>query len=64
MDKMDLSDTHLSTLIEYHKKHLAVENFKYYQEVLECYYVPSNKLLKQVRKELADFRTELKKDYD
>lgn len=61
---MDMPDANISTLIEYHKKHLAIENFKYYQEVLECYYVPSNKLLKKIRNDFAAFRSELKKDYE
>ena len=60
---MDIPDANISILIEYHKKHLAVENFKYYQEVLECYYVPSNELLKKIRKDFAAFRDELEKDY-
>lgn len=58
------ADTNISTLIEYHKKHLAAENFKYYREVLECYYIPSNKLLKRVRQDLITFRRELKEDYE
>ncbi|MBZ3935209.1 hypothetical protein [Methanimicrococcus blatticola] len=61
---MNILNTDISTLIEYHKKHLAVENFKYYQEVLECYYVPSNKLLKKIRNDFAEFRNELRKDYE
>ncbi|WNY23537.1 hypothetical protein MmiHf6_08460 [Methanimicrococcus hongohii] len=51
-------------LIEYQKKQLAAENFKYYQNILKDYYIPSNKLLKKTHKELIDFRAELKKDYD
>ncbi|WNY28081.1 hypothetical protein MmiEs2_02620 [Methanimicrococcus stummii] len=62
---MDLTDNNqILTLIQYQKQNLAIENFKYYQTILEDYYVPSNKLLKQVRKDLNEFRAELKKDYE
>ncbi|MDV0444873.1 hypothetical protein MmiAt1_04180 [Methanimicrococcus sp. At1] len=54
----------VSDTADCHKQYLAIENFKYYQGILENYYIPSNRLLKKIRNDLNDFQTELKKDYD